>query len=154
RNLSTDASIHYRDYLTIDPDAQVNVDVSGTLLCLGGLPFQPDRHVTVKKGLPAADGTRTADDESFTLTFGDRPAYVGFAGGGVILPRAEADGIGIETVNVSKLDIEVLRVNDRILSQHEIETGETNEEGGWGSYEFDSAAADVGVSVYKGHIDV
>ncbi|NJK84543.1 MAG: hypothetical protein HC912_12880, partial [Saprospiraceae bacterium] len=38
-------------------------------------------------------GERTEADETFNLTFGDRPAYVGFAGSGVILPRAEADGI-------------------------------------------------------------
>ena len=56
---------------------------------------------------------------------------MGFAGSGVILPRAEADGIAIETVNVSRIDIEVLRVPDAILSQQSIDEGQTNEEGGW-----------------------
>ncbi|HVY86259.1 MAG TPA: alpha-2-macroglobulin [Caulobacterales bacterium] len=152
RPLSTDPSIHYRDYLEIDPDAQVTTDVSGNLLCLGGLPFDPERNVTIKQGLPAANGEKTAYDEHFVLTFGDRPAYVGFAGNGVILPRAEADGLAIETVNVSKLQIEVLRVPDRIISQRDITPGDTYEEGGWGGDWVDGQ--DVGVSVYKGQVDV
>lgn len=154
QNLSTDASVNYADYLVIDPVAPYQVDVSGNLLCLGGLPFEPERQVTVREGLPSASGERTEYDETFTLTFGDRPAYVGFAGSGVILPRAEADGIAIETVNVSKLEIEVLRVPDRILSQYQLEQGETNEEGGWGYWSFNGAAENVGVQVYEGEIDV
>jgi uncharacterized protein YfaS (alpha-2-macroglobulin family) len=154
QNLSTDASINYADYLVMDPATTYQVDVSGNLLCLGGLPFEPERQVTIREGLPSASGERTEADETFTLTFGDRPAYVGFAGGGVILPRSEADGIAIETVNVSRLEIEVLRVPDRILSQHQIDPGETNEEGGWGYWSFNSAAENVGVSVYDGEIDI
>ena len=52
---------------------------------------------------------------SKTVTFGEKPPYVGFAGDGVILPREDADGVGIETVNVSRLNIEVWRVADRNL---------------------------------------
>lgn len=154
QNLSTDPSVNFADYVVLDPVAPFQVDVSGNLLCLGGLPLEPERQVTVREGLPSQTGERTEFDETFTLTFGDRPAYVGFAGGGVILPRSEADGIAIETVNVSRLEVEVLRVPDRILSQHQIEQGETNAEGGWGYWSFNSAAEDVGVSVYKGEIDV
>lgn len=152
--LSTDASINYADYLEMAPAAQYQTDVSGNLLCLGGLPLEPERQVTIREGLPSASGDRTEADETFTLTFGDRPAYVGFAGSGVILPRAEADGIAIETVNVNRLEVEVLRVPDRILSQHRLDEGESNEEGGWGYWSFNSAGEDVGVSVYRGHIDI
>src|SRR5690606_37901380 len=63
-------------------------------------------------------------------------------------------GIAIETVNVSRLEVEVLRVPDRILSQYRIDPGETNEEGGWGYWGFNSAAESVGVQVYEGEIDI
>ena len=154
QNLSTDANINYSDYLVLDPVAPYQVDVSGNLLCLGGLPFEPERQVTIREGLPSASGERTEFDETFTLTFGDRPAYVGFAGGGVILPRSEADGIAIETVNVSRLEVEVLRVPDRILSQYSVDPGEVNEEGGWNYWSFNSAGENVGVQVYEGEIDI
>lgn len=149
-----DPGVNYADYLSMEPAATFQTDVSGNLLCLGGLPLEPERQVTIRQGLPSQDGRRTEADEVFTLTFGDRPAYVGFAGGGVILPRAEADGIAIETVNVSRLHVEVLRVPDAILSQHQIEAGESNEEGGWGYWSFNSAGEDVGVQVYEGRIDI
>ena len=154
QNLSTDPSVNFADYLALEPAAPFQVDVSGNLLCLGGLPLEPERQVTIRQGLPSQTGERTEYDETFTLTFGDRPAYVGFAGGGVILPRSEADGIAIETVNVSRIEVEVLRVPDRILSQYQLEQGETNEEGGWGYWSFNGAGENVGVSVYKGQIDV
>ncbi|HRE43488.1 MAG TPA: MG2 domain-containing protein, partial [Terricaulis sp.] len=149
-----DPSVNYADYLRLEPAAPFQIDVSGNLLCLGGLPLEPERQVTVREGLPSNDGRRTEADEVFTLTFGDRPAYVGFAGSGVILPRAEADGIAFETVNVERLHVEVLRVPDAILSQQDVSPGETNEEGGWGYWSFNYAAADVGVQVYEGEIDI
>lgn len=154
QNLSTDPSVNFADYLQLEPAAPFQVDVSGNLLCLGGLPLEPERQVTIRQGLPSQTGERTEFDETFTLTFGDRPAYVGFAGGGVILPRSEADGIAIETVNVARIEVEVLRVPDRILSQHQLDQGDNNQEGGWGYWSFSSAGEDVGVSVYKGEIDI
>jgi alpha-2-macroglobulin len=154
RPLATDPNVHFSDYIEMDPAAPFQTDVSGELLCLSGLPLEPDRQVTIKEGLPSQDGEKTTYPETFTLTFGDRPAYVGFAGDGVILPRAEADGLAIESVNVSKLAIEVLRVPDRIISQHDISVGETNEEGGWGNWSFDYAGSDVGESIYKGEIAI
>ncbi|MCX7359036.1 MAG: MG2 domain-containing protein, partial [Alphaproteobacteria bacterium] len=154
QNLSTDPSVNFADYIALEPAAPFQVDVSGNLLCLGGLPLEPERQITIRQGLPSQTGERTEYDENFTLTFGDRPAYVGFAGNGVILPRSEADGIAIETVNVSRIEVEVLRVPDRILSQYQLEQGESNEEGGWGYWSFNGAGESVGVSVYKGQIDV
>ncbi|HVK82250.1 MAG TPA: alpha-2-macroglobulin [Verrucomicrobiae bacterium] len=152
--LATDPSINYADYIAMDPATPFQVDVSGNLLCLGGLPFEPERQVTVRQGLPSASNERTEFDETFTLTFGDRPAYVGFAGNGMILPRSEADGIAIETVNVSRIAVEVLRVPDRILSQYSVDQSGQNEEGGWDYWSFNNAGESVGVQVYEGEIDV
>ncbi len=139
----------------MDPAAPYSVDVSGNLLvprrpaAQSGTPSH--RHAKVCR---RQRRTHARYDETFTLTFGDRPAYVGFAGGGIILPRAEADGIAIETVNVSKLKIEVLRVPDRILSQYEIRQGSQNDEGGYGNWEFNDAGSNVGVRVYQGEINI
>ncbi|MBI1252120.1 MAG: alpha-2-macroglobulin family protein [Alphaproteobacteria bacterium] len=154
RPLATDPSVNFRDFLEIDPAAQVSVEVSDTLLCLRGLSYEPDHQVTIKRGLPSQDGERTRSDETFTLSFGDRPAYVGFVGSGVILPRAEADGVAIETVNVRKIEVRVLRVNNRILSQRRVEPGEATPEGQWGYWGFEDAGDQDGVEIYKGEIDV
>src|SRR5262249_25791060 len=58
--LSTDPNVNYADYLELDPTTTYQVDVSGNLLCLGGLPFEPERDVTIRQGLPAANGDKTA----------------------------------------------------------------------------------------------
>jgi len=47
------------------------------------------------------------------FTFGEKPPYVGFAGGRGDPAPEDRDGVGIETINVSKLQIEVWRVADR-----------------------------------------
>ncbi|MGE3301638.1 MAG: alpha-2-macroglobulin [Hyphomonadaceae bacterium] len=154
RNLSTDPQIRYADYLAIDPAAAVTTEVAGNQLCLSGLPYEPDRQVTIRQGLPSDKGERTARDETITLSFGDRPAFVGFAGNGVILPRTEADGLGIETVNVAKLKIEVLRVSDRILARQDIDVGQAIAEGSWDWYSFENAGDDLGAPVYKGELVV
>ena len=154
RPLSTDPNVNFADYLTIEPAAPVQIDVSDTLMCLGGLPIEPDRQITIKRGLPSQDGERTRTDETFTMSFGDRPAYVGFVGSGVVLPRAEADGVAFETVNVSKLSVQVLRVNNRILSQREFDVGQNIAEGDWGYWSFEGAGDGVGVEVYKGELTV
>jgi hypothetical protein len=36
QNLSTDPSVNFADYLSLEPAAPFQVDVSGNLLCLGG----------------------------------------------------------------------------------------------------------------------
>ncbi|MGE3867861.1 MAG: alpha-2-macroglobulin, partial [Hyphomonadaceae bacterium] len=148
------SGVNLADFITMTPTAPVQVEASETLLCLAGLPFEPDREVTIRRGLPSTTGQRTARDETFTLSFGDRPAYVGFVGNGVVLPRSEVDGLAIETVNVSTIKVAVLRVNDRILSQRGLDMGEIVEEGGWGYWSLESAGSDVGTVVYEGEIDV
>ncbi|MES1202910.1 MAG: MG2 domain-containing protein, partial [Pseudomonadota bacterium] len=154
KDLSTDPQIRYADYIGVEPAASFATEAVGNQLCLAGLPYETDRTLTIREGLPSKDGQKTTRDETATLTFGDRPAFVGFAGNGVILPRAEADGLGIETVNVSKLKIEVLRVSDRILAREQIEVGQAISEGSYDFYDFENSGSDVGSTVYKGVIDV
>ena len=42
--------------------------------------------------------------------------------GGIILPRDNAQGVPITTVNVSKVKVKLIRVGDRLLSQIESDT--------------------------------
>ncbi len=152
--LANDPQTNFADFVALQPTAQVRFEPVGNSLCLRGLPYDIDRQVTIREGLPSAGGAKTRKDETFTLSFGDRPSFVGFAGSGVILPRAEADGVGIESVNVSKLKIEVLRVSDRILSQRAITEGQAAAEGSWDYWSIENEGSDFGVSIYKGELDV
>lgn len=154
KDLAADGSVRFADFVRMEPAAQAEFTAAGKLLCISGLPFEPDRQVTLLSGLPAQDGSKLPVEETFTLSFGERPAFVGFAGNGVILPRSEADGLGIETVNVSRLKIEVLRISDRNVARESIEAGESVPEGSWSYWNFEYAGQDLGAPVYKGEIAV
>ncbi|MEO8113726.1 MAG: MG2 domain-containing protein, partial [Phenylobacterium sp.] len=145
----------YGDFVLISPDPGVKPAVSarGSELCVAGLGFA-DRRITLLKGLPALNGETLADNAEVAFTFGERPPYVGFAGGGVILPREDSDGVGIETVNVSKLSVEVWRVVDRNLVRKSISAPEPTGEGEYSSDYGADSARDDGRLIWKGELAV
>lgn len=150
--IATGGQVQIEDYLQFDPPSPVTVEVHGSTLCISGLGFADERHLTIRTGLPAADGSQLGRSETMTISFGDRPAFVGFAGEGTVLPRTEADGLGIESVNVSKIKISVSRVGDRILARNRISEGRTTPEGEYGWWDWQ--ADEVAVPVWEGKIDV
>jgi uncharacterized protein YfaS (alpha-2-macroglobulin family) len=145
----------YGDFVMVSPDPGTKpaVVAKGSELCVAGLGFA-DRTVTLLKGLPALGGDTLADNAEVPFTFGEKPPFVGFAGGGVILPRAESDGIGIETVNVSRVSVEVWRVVDRNLVRKSISAPEPTGEGDYASDYGADSAGDDGRLVWKGLMSV
>jgi hypothetical protein len=145
----------YGDFVQVNPDpgAPPAVTVKGAELCVSGLGFA-DRRVTVLKGLPSARGETLAANADVDFTFGEKPPYVGFAGDGVILPRSEADGIGIETVNVTRLQVEVWRVADRNLVRKAVAASEPTAEGEHPSEYGEDSPDDEGRRVWSGEIAV
>ena len=145
----------YGDFVLISPapDHPPAVSVSGDSLCLGGVGLDK-RRVTLLKGLPAKSGETLAANQDVDFTTGDKPPYVGFAGQGVILPREESDGVGIETVNVTRLAVEVWRVPDRNLVRRSISapdpTGEDEYAGDYG----EDSPDEEGRIVWKGLVAV
>ncbi len=113
--LDPHAEAHYADYVGIAPDTRPAVRALDDQLCLGGLNFGTDYTVTLHRGLPAEDGRRLASEETVPATLGDREPLVDISGAGFILPREVAHGLTIQTVNVRRVRIHVLRVSDRLL---------------------------------------
>lgn len=145
---------NYADYVRLSPAAKPVMEVAGQNLCLAGLGFDTDYRATLRAGLPNAKGRRLERAQEVAIAFGDKPAYVGFAGDGVVLPRLEADGLGIETVNVETIEITVRRVSDRSLARKEMTKGDSVPENDY-FYVWDAESGeDVGALVYSGEIDV
>ncbi|WP_411820643.1 alpha-2-macroglobulin [Hyphococcus formosus] len=151
--LDDSGNTNYADFVRITPQEGIAISVDGQSLCLNGLAFDKDYRVRLRKGLPNANGDRLERADEVVVAFGDKPAYVGFAGDGVILPRLEADGVGIETVNVEKVEITVYRVSDRSLARKDIVAGEATGADRY-SYVWDREdGKDVGVEVWKGELE-
>jgi len=150
-----DPAKSYSDFVLVSPDLGHTpaVTANGDELCIGGVGFT-DRHVTLLKGLPSKDGETLAANADTDFTNGEKPPYVGFAGSGVILPREDSDGVGIETVNVTKLHVEVWRVVDRNLVRKSISAPDPTSEGDYADDEGDDSPDDEGTIVWKGYVDV
>jgi len=150
-----DPSKSYGDFVLVSPDLGETpaVSVEGSELCLAGLGFT-DRRITLLKGLPARGGDTLAANAEVDFTFGEKPPFVGFAGDGVILPREESDGVGIETINVTRLEIEVWRIDDRNLVRTSVSAPDPTAEGEWPSDYGSDSPNDEGARIWKGEVAV
>ncbi|MDZ4762719.1 MAG: alpha-2-macroglobulin [Alphaproteobacteria bacterium] len=143
----------YDPYIAVSPAAPVALVVDGANLCVGGLTFGQQREITLRAGFPSQDGRTLPFDETISVEFGDRPAFVGFKGDGVILPRVEADGLALETVNVDKVKVTISRITDRALAFKTITQGYSASQGGYGYMDYGSDAGDVAEQLWTGEID-
>jgi uncharacterized protein YfaS (alpha-2-macroglobulin family) len=149
-NVDTSGRTHYEDYLSVDPQTRIVVRPLDQRLCIGGLSFNQTYNVTLKKGLPGSSGEKLAEAETVPVELSDKPALVRFSGG-IILPRDNADGVPVTTVNIARLKLEIVRVGDRLLSQ--IESGvvdQTTME----SWDATQLKNNQGVLVWSGAMDV
>ncbi|MHA6288238.1 alpha-2-macroglobulin family protein [Maricaulis sp. CAU 1757] len=147
-----DPEVDYSAYVVVEPRRPVALSVSGQTLCIGGLGFAEHQSVRLRAGLPAADGSELAAEERVDIAFEDRPAYVGFAGDGVILPRLDADGLALETVNVDAVDIRLYRVTDRALAFRSITAGFNGLEGDWNWIPDSEDGRNIGGLLWEGEM--
>ena len=81
--------------------------------------IEPETTYTVHifAGLPAANGSKSADPATRSVTTRKIVPMFGFAGSGSVLPSRLTDGLPIVTVNVDEVDVRFLRVDDAKLPQ-------------------------------------
>ncbi|HIG21170.1 MAG TPA: alpha-2-macroglobulin family protein [Henriciella marina] len=149
-----DPEINYATYIRMQSDVRPAFAVEGRELCLEGLDFASGYTATILEGLPSADGRTIEREEEVQISFEDRPAYVGFDGAGVILPRDDADGLAIETVNVDAVEISVYRVNDRALAFKSISQGDEAAQGRYSYLYGEEDPRDVSTEVWSGSMDI
>jgi uncharacterized protein YfaS (alpha-2-macroglobulin family) len=150
RRLDASGKTKYEDYLGLDPETSIAVRATEDRLCIQGLAFGQSYQLELKKGLPAQSGEKLDVSETVTVELRDKPALVEF-GTGLILPRDAADGVPINTVNVDKLDITVIRVGARLLSQ--MQTGVVDQRQFY-EYEKNQIKDEQGAIVWTGVMDV
>ncbi len=150
RDLDASGRTHYQDYFSIDPQTRTAVHVVDSRLCLAGLDFNTTYTVTLKTGLPDAAGDKLVEDETVPVELRDKPSVVRFSGG-IVLPRDNADGVPVTTVNISKLRIKLIKVGDRLLSQ--IESGVVDQTSLY-SWKDNDLQNSQGKLVWEGTMDV
>ena len=115
RPLDPRAEARYGDYVKVEPEVSTALRIANTDLCVNGLAYGTDYKVTLANGLRSKSGDRTKNAETVDVNLGDKPSRVSISGDGYILPRNTSNGLAIQTVNVDRLKIRVLRMSVRLV---------------------------------------
>jgi len=107
--------LDYTPYVQL-PEPGMTVEPGGwRQLCVAGLTHGQRVTLTFREGLPSADGQTLAESVDITAYVRDRKPQARFAGGGFVLPRSGAAALPVQTVNTTKLELELFRISDRSL---------------------------------------
>src|SRR6201984_166874 len=114
-NIASKGDLSYSSFLRSEPPLDGIVTARGDTMCLDGMKHGGNYNVEILAGLPAATGERLR--ETFTTRVGipDRKPQLHFSGTGYVLPRQGTAGLPLTTVNVDKVKLRLLRVNERNL---------------------------------------
>ncbi|MEM1086328.1 MAG: alpha-2-macroglobulin [Pseudomonadota bacterium] len=149
-----DPAADYSVFVDLSGDTEPAYEINGEQLCLNGLSFSSSYTATLREGLPADDGRELGREEDVQVSFEDRPPYVGFRGSGIILPREDADGLPVETVNVDEVRVTVSRVNDRALAFKSLNKGVEAAEGRYAYVYGDENPSDVSSEIWSGSMAI
>lgn len=147
-NLRPDAD--YTPFVSVEPAAKPAIRVVGQSLCLAGLP-RPKSTITLLKGLPGESDKTLAQDAVVPVDFGPAQPSVSFAGNGYVLPRLGTSGVVLEVSGVREVEMQVLRIGDRMLSR---ETSEEFPRANLYAWDVRRIAQDRGAVIWKGVMSV
>ncbi|NBN62558.1 alpha-2-macroglobulin family protein [Pannonibacter tanglangensis] len=99
--------------VTGEPGTAVSSD--GSQLCVTGVRHGARYDVTVRAGVPSAEGEKLEASADLTLYVRDRSPSVNFLGRAYVLPRGKDATIPIVSVNTTEVAAEIFRVGDRGL---------------------------------------
>ncbi|MDH3703648.1 MAG: alpha-2-macroglobulin family protein, partial [Alphaproteobacteria bacterium] len=115
RPLQRQGDVRYEDYIRFEPKISGEFIARGQRLCVEGAAHGTIYEVTTLKGLPGSGEYKTEETEQFTVSVPDRKPSLTFSGATYILPRAGRRELPLQSVNVEKAALKVLRINDRNL---------------------------------------
>ncbi len=113
--LSKNKQIYYEDYVQIKPAVKIAARLSDRQLCLEGIEFSQRYEVTVRSGVPAQTGEKLATAQTFTVEVKNRPPRVAFRGTAYVMPRLSQQFLPLNSVNLDRARLTLLRIHDRNL---------------------------------------
>src|SRR6516165_6984129 len=107
--------ISYSSYVRSEPKLEGIVTARGDTLCLDGMKHGGIYNIEILAGLPAATGERTRETWTTRVVVPDRKPQIRFSGAGYVLPKQDSAGLPLTTINIDKVKLRLLRVNERNL---------------------------------------
>jgi len=149
--LSKNRQLHYEDYLVIKPATDIEASAHARKLCLEGVDHGQTYEITVRPGVPSAEGEKTRNAETFTSTVEDREPSLGFRGATYVLPQAGTQYLPLTSVNLNSARLKLLRINDRNLTQQINDRRITKTLSG---YDIRTIAKESGELVWEGELAI
>ena len=113
--IATKADISYSAFVRSEPKLEGIVTARDDTLCLDGMKHGTIYNVEVLSGLPAATGEQMAEKFATRIVVPDRKPQLRFSGTGYVLPRQGTSGLPLTTINLDKVKLRLVRVNERNL---------------------------------------
>ena len=100
---------------SVNDKSSWKLDDSGKILRFPYVETNTEYTLTISGKLTAADGTALGHDVEQKVYTGELKPAVGFASQGSVLPSKDSRGLPVVSVNVPEVDVEFLRVQDKML---------------------------------------
>jgi len=113
--IAANSDISYGAFVRSEPKLDGIVTARGDTLCLEGMKHGAIYNVEVLNGLPAATGEQMREKFTARIVVPDRKPQIRFSGAGYVLPKQDTSGLPVSTINVDKVKLRLLRVNERNL---------------------------------------
>jgi uncharacterized protein YfaS (alpha-2-macroglobulin family) len=100
------------NFITLKPKAKFRVSAGAETITLSGDSLKPGQTYIVKilKGLPSLNGNPLEKDYNDDVTFPDLEPSVNFNSPGRYLSNKGYMNLGLETVNISKVEVEIAKI--------------------------------------------
>jgi len=105
-----------QDWVRADPPIPgLAVVREGDAICAVGLPHGATTRLLLRAGLPGEDGLRLNRDTVLRVAMPDRAPRIIFDVRNFLLPRGQVARVGVATINLSSLELRVVRLTERNL---------------------------------------
>ncbi len=105
------------DFVRVADRTDLPIEVEAKQICIDGVKHGERYRISVRAGLPAADGERLIKSSNLDIYVRDRAPMVRFLGRAYVLPKGGDAAIPVVSVNTDTLEAHLYRIGDRALTQ-------------------------------------
>jgi len=139
------------DYLSVRGGEGLSKEVDESQICVDGVEHGKRYHLTLRPGLPSADGEKIERAVNLDIYVRDRAPSVRFAGRSYVLPKGGDAAIPVVSINSEVIEAQIHRVGDRSIARAVTSGTFLRQLSGW---EIDQLESETGEKVWQGEIDV
>ena len=113
--IATRGDVTYGAYVRTTPALDGVVTGRGDTICLDGLKHGETYQVELLAGFPSVTGEKTPASFTTNVVVPDRKPAISFSGAGYVLPREGSAGLPVTTINLDKVKLRIVKINERNL---------------------------------------